>query len=169
MDIDAFTNVASRKHTATTRVKAIHATRTVATEVDCHPTGTVIAEVIPAAFGIATITHAFDHRTAVAVIDTVVTVARAAIRLFEAAFQAFTRRRRWRRRRRIMPFSLLIVFNMNSKTSPCPRTEQKRCSQDCKKGSFHSFSLLLNKRFRKSLWCKYNLFSKHHTTSGKKI
>ena len=125
VDINAFTNVASRKHTATTRVKAIHATRTVATEVDSHPTGTVIAEVIPAAFGIATITKAFDHRTAVAVIDTVVTVARAAIRLFEAAFQAFTRRRRWRRRRRSMPFGLFVVINMNREASPCSRTEQK--------------------------------------------
>ena len=140
VDIDAFTNVASRKHTATTRVKAIHATRTVATEVDSHPTGTVIAEVIPAAFGIATITRAFDHRTAVAVIDTVVTVARAAIRLFEAAFQAFTRRRR--RRRRIVTAFRLLVINVNREASPCSRAKQKRCSQDCKKGTFHSFSLL---------------------------
>ena len=82
VDIDAFTHVAGGKHTATARVKAVNTARTVAVEVDNHPAGAVVAVVIPTAFGIATVAAAFNHRATVAVVDTVVTVTRAAIRLF---------------------------------------------------------------------------------------
>jgi hypothetical protein len=140
VDIDAFTHVAGGKHTATARVKAVNTARTVAVEVDNHPAGAVVAVVIPTAFGIATVAAAFNHRATVAVVHTVVAVTLAAIRLLEAAFQAFTRRRR--RRRRIVTAFRLLVINVNREASLCSRAKQKRCSQDCKKGTFHSFSLL---------------------------
>ena len=65
MDVDAFTHVACCKHTATARIEAVDAFRTVAVEVNDHPAGTVIAVVIETAFGIATFAAAFNLNTAV--------------------------------------------------------------------------------------------------------